>query len=96
MLPNYGNCMRLLKIWLKIKSKLKIVFFFFSNKVGKNSRYFLGVFNKTIIPLALVGYEMIIANSALRTSLATILYPTRKRAKSGIMPQRALVLNIDR
>ena len=29
--------------------------------------YFWGVFNKTIIPLALVGYEMIIANS----------YPTR-------------------
>ena len=26
--------------------------------------------NKTIIPLALVGYEMIIANSALRASLA--------------------------
>ena len=32
--------------------------------------YFGGVFNKTIIPLALVGYEMIKANSALRTSLA--------------------------
>ena len=33
--------------------------------------YFLGgVFNKTIIPLALVGYEMIIANSALRASSA--------------------------
>ena len=32
--------------------------------------YFGGVFNKTIIPLALVGYGMIIANSALRTSLA--------------------------
>ena len=31
--------------------------------------YFGGVFNKTIIPLALVGYEMIIANSALRASL---------------------------
>ena len=31
---------------------------------------FGGVFNKTIIPLALVGYEMIIANSALRASLA--------------------------
>ena len=29
-----------------------------------------GVFNKTIIPLALVGYEMIIANSALCASLA--------------------------
>ena len=27
--------------------------------------YFCGVFNKTIIPLALVGYEMIIANSVL-------------------------------
>ena len=27
-------------------------------------------FNKTIIPFALVGYEMIIANSALRASLA--------------------------
>ena len=27
-------------------------------------------FNKTIIPLGLVGYEMIIANSALRASLA--------------------------
>ena len=32
--------------------------------------YFGGVFNKTIIPLMLVGYEMIIANSALRASLA--------------------------
>ena len=30
----------------------------------------VGVFNKTIIPLAFVGYEMIIANSALRASLA--------------------------
>ena len=41
----------------------------FTNRVGKNSRYFVGVFNKTIIPLALVGYEMIIANSALRPLL---------------------------
>ena len=32
--------------------------------------YFGGVFNKTIIPLALVGYEMVIANSALCASLA--------------------------
>ena len=40
----------------------------------------MSVFNKTIIPLALVGYEMIIANSALRTSLpSTISYPTRTR-----------------
>ena len=41
----------------------------FTNIIGKNSRYFVGVFNKTIIPLALVGYETIIANS----------YPTRTR-----------------
>ena len=32
--------------------------------------YFWGVFNKAIIPVALVGYEMIIANSALCASLA--------------------------
>ena len=32
--------------------------------------YFLGVFNKTIIPLALVGYHMIIANSVLPAALA--------------------------
>ena len=31
--------------------------------------HFVGVFNKTIVPLALVGYEMIIA----------ILYPTHTR-----------------
>ena len=37
----------------------------------KYSKYFGDVFNKTIIPLALVGYEIIIANSALRASLAT-------------------------
>ena len=30
----------------------------------------LGVFNKTIIPLALVEYEIVIANEALRASLA--------------------------
>ena len=38
--------------------------------VWEIQRDFVGVFNKTIIPLALVGYEMIIANSALRASLA--------------------------
>ena len=38
------------------------------------------VFNKTIIPLALVGYEMIIANSALRASLA--IYHLKSNARS--------------
>ena len=53
---------------LKIKPSWKSVVF--TIKVGKNSLYFVGVFNTTIIPLALVGYEMIIANLALRTSFA--------------------------
>ena len=38
--------------------------------IHRKEHTLLGVFNKTIIPLALVGYEMIIANSALRASLA--------------------------
>ena len=62
------------------------------HKYGKRTREFLGaflfpfqssfprfwwVFVKTIIPLALVGYEMIIANSA--RCLSIISYPTRAR-----------------
>ena len=40
-------------------------------EISKAYQYYLIVFNKTIIiPLALVGYEMIIANLALRASLA--------------------------
>ena len=43
---------------------------FSQNKAERNC-LISGVFNKTIIPLALVRYEMIIANySALRASLA--------------------------
>ena len=64
MLFKYSNCTRL----LKIKNNMKIGWF--TNKVGKNSRYFVGVFNRIIIPLALVGYEMIKANSVQRASLA--------------------------
>ena len=57
---------------------------FQQSKVGEIHRDFVSVFNKTIIPLALVGYEMIIANSTLRTSLTTtISYPARTR---GIIP----------
>ena len=43
-----------------------------STKTAGELKYcnFLGVFNKTIIPLVLVGYEIVIANSALRASLA--------------------------
>ena len=67
MLSKYGNCTRLLKIKTSWKSVV------FTNKVGKNSRYcFVGVSDKTIILLAFVGYEMIIAISALRASLANL------------------------
>ena len=44
--------------------------------------YFGGICNETIIPLALVGYEMIIANSALCRRfrwLSVISYPTHAR-----------------
>ena len=42
-----------------------------------SSLYFGGIFNKTVIPLALVGYDIIRPNSPLCTSLArsTISYP---------------------
>ena len=43
---------------------------FLQIKFGENSQYFVGVFNKTIIPLALVGYEMIIDNEARSAELA--------------------------
>ena len=43
-------------------------------------------FIKAIIPLALVGYEMIIANSVLRAALAmSISYPTRARGITEIV-----------
>ena len=61
--PNY-NCTRL----LKIKNELKIVCFY--KKSREEFSKFLGVFNKTVIPLTLVGYEIMIANSGLRASLA--------------------------
>ena len=61
----YGNCTRL----LKMKNKLKM-FFFYINEGRKNSGYFEGVFNQTVIPLSLVGYALIIANSVLHSSLA--------------------------
>ena len=64
MLSKYGNCTRVLKIKTSWKSVV------FTVKVRKNSRYFVGVLNKTIIPLALVVFEMIKANSALHASLA--------------------------
>ena len=44
--------------------------FLVEKEISKAYQYYLIVFDKTIIPPALVGYEMIIANSALRALLA--------------------------
>ena len=63
-LSKYGNCTRLLKIKKQAENRL-----FLQIKSGRILDILWAFFNKTIIPLALVGYEMIIANS----------YPTRTR-----------------
>ena len=64
----------------KLKTSWKSVAF--TKKVGKNSRYFVGVFNKTIILLALVGYEMIIAKSyPTRTGGIIVKYTTSRLLK---------------
>ena len=41
-----------------------------NTKSTEFSEYSVVVFNKTIIPLALIGYEMTMANLVLRTLLA--------------------------
>ena len=48
------------RVYSELKTSWKSVGF--TNKVGKNSRYFVGVFNKTIIPLALVAIYRLISN----------------------------------
>ena len=45
------------RVCSKLKTSWKSVVF--TNKVRKNSPYFVGASNNTIIPLALVGYEII-------------------------------------
>ena len=46
-------------------------------------KYLWGVFNKTIIPLALVEYEMIIANLTLRASLAIYHIISNARSRNN-------------
>ena len=45
--------MRLLKIPVKLNSVV------FTKKSTENTRRLVGGFNKTVIPLALVGYDMV-------------------------------------
>ena len=45
------------RVCSKLKTSRKSVVL--TNKVGKISRYFAGVFDKTIIPLEVVGYKII-------------------------------------
>ena len=53
------------------------------------------VFNKKIIPLTLVGYEMIITNSTLRASwLSIIPYPTRARGIIGHFHDGVILLQL--
>lgn len=59
MLYKYGKCTRQKNKVYKIKLKRLPIFW--------------GVFDATIIPLALVGYNIIIVNSALRASLVIIV-----------------------
>ena len=59
------------ELWRRVKP---IVFlkipFVLTNLSWEDLSIFWGVFNKIIIPLALVGYELIIANLTLWASLA--------------------------
>ena len=58
------------RVCSKLKTSRKSVVF--TNRVGKNSRYFVDLFNETVISLALVGYEMVVANEARSAELAII------------------------
>ena len=54
--------------------------------------YFGHVFSKTIIPLALVGYEKIIANSALRASLTIYHLISNVRSWNNIVNYCTVIL----
>ena len=76
----YGKCTRL----LKFKNKLKLVIF--TNKVGKNSRYFMGFLNKTIISIALVSYEMVIRASLAMYHLISNAHSWNKLLSTHLWP----------
>ena len=74
MLSKYDNCTRL----LKVKNKLKIGCFYKLSREQFST--FCGRFKWKIIPLALVGYKMIIANSIGATLLVGYLPSHIQRA----------------
>ena len=80
---------------VRVCSKLKITWksVDFTNKVWKNSRYFVGVFNKTIISLALVGYEMIFANSYPAHTRGITREFTQRRRRRWRERQKAIGLD---
>ena len=67
-----GNYSSLHKYGRRTRDFRAFVFLFCFNFFS----YFGGVFNTTFIPLPLAGYEMIIANLALRVLLAITSYST--------------------
>ena len=59
-----------------------------TNKVRKNSRYFVGVFNDTIIPFALNGYEMIIASSYPKCTHGIVTSLNKAHIKNSKMSKK--------
>ena len=65
---------------LKKKRTLNCLLVVLAKRNQQDIEIFLNFFNETIISVALVGYEMIIANSALRASLAIYHLISNKRS----------------
>ena len=74
----------------KLKTSWKLVVL--TNKVGKNSWYFVRIFNKTIIPLVLVGYEMIMAILALCALLAIYHLISKAHSWNNIVKYTLLII----
>ena len=76
-------CVRLKKSWSRRVFVHCNIPFVFTKPSWKDLSIFWGLFNEAIIPLALVGYEMIIANTAPRASLASHHLISTKREWSN-------------
>ena len=69
-----------------------MIFWAFLFSLESSFLYFGGVFNNTIIPLALVGYEMIIANLALRALWLSII--SNSTSAHGIIVNNSLMMHV--
>ena len=79
-MPNsnfFANCFSLIRGWYTLGNRIMNSFYRLAQtivaiKINKIKQYLMSFFYKTIIPLALVGYGMLKANSTLRASLIII------------------------